>query len=157
MSQTLSLHRSRQLLKEQGYLTWIVEKPYNIYTHKREDLYHLFDVVAIRRDVIGVTGIQACGEDTGEHVRKILEGYVDRQGKRIPPNPYLAPWLWARNRAFIWAWRLRGRQGKRKLWDLQEIEFLLENGQVVHRLTTKKEIENENEKNLDARRKGTCC
>ena len=130
---TLSLQRSRELLKEQGYDTWIVEKPYNPYTKRREDLFNLFDLVGIRDDSQGVVGVQAAGEDVKDHIRKIIQGYVNEAGKTIPPNPHLRGWLKAGNRAFLWAWRKRGERGKRKTWELREIEFILENGQVVHR------------------------
>lgn len=128
MSQTLSLQRSREELKRQGYATWIVEKPYNPYTKRREDLFNFADLVGIREDISGVTAIQATGEDCSGHIRKLLEGFSE-----IPPNPYLKTWLQAGNRFFIWSWRMRGKQGKRKLWKLREIEFLLDAGQVIHR------------------------
>jgi hypothetical protein len=134
---TLSLQRSRKLLQEQGYDTWIVEKPYNPYTKKREDLFHLFDVVGIKSNVPGITGIQACGEDCMPHIKKILERYCDDAGKKWPPNPYLSTWLKAGNSAFLWSWRKRGERGKRKTWELKEIEFVLKDGTVVAQETMK--------------------
>ena len=131
MSQTFSLQKSRALLKEQGYLTWIVEKPFNVYTKKREDLFNFIDLVGIRRDASGVVGIQACGEDSSGHIKKILEGYHDQRGKEILPNPYIHTWLSAGNRFFIWAWRLRGAKGKRKTYSLRQIEFLIKDGIVI--------------------------
>jgi len=134
MSQTFSLQRSREELKRQGYDTWIVEKPYNPYTKRREDLFNCIDLVGIREDLPGVVGIQAVGEDCSGHIRKILEGYVDIQkGRTYGPNPYLPTWLKAGNRFFIWSWCLRSKEGKRKMYRLREIEFILENGEVVHR------------------------
>jgi hypothetical protein len=134
MSQTFSLQKSKKLLEENGYDCWIVEKPFNPYTKKREDLFGCIDLVGIREDMPGVVGIQACGEDCSDHIRKILEGHVDVQkGKVYGPNPHLPRWLKAGNRFFIWAWRLRGAKGKRKLYEMREIEFLIENGLVVHR------------------------
>lgn len=125
MSQTLSLQRSREELKRQGYATWITEKPYNPYTKRREDLFNLFDLVGIRGDLAGVTGIQACGEDVSDHIQKVREGFTDKRGNVIPPNPYLRVWLQAGNRAFIWAWRKRGAREKRKLWELREVQFVI--------------------------------
>lgn len=132
MSQTFSLQKSREELKKQGYDTWIVEKPWNPYTKRREDLFNLIDVVGIREDRIGVLGIQACGEDASSHTKKILEGFI-KDGRTIPPNPYIRTWLMSGNCFFIWSWCLRGKTGKRKMYRLREIEFLIENGQVVHR------------------------
>lgn len=129
---TISLQRSREKLKELGYATWITEKPFNPYTKRREDLFNLFDLVAIRDDIAGVTGIQACGEDVSDHVCKVLKGYVGSKGDEIPPNPHLRIWLKSGNRAFIWAWRKRGAQGKRKLWELREVQFVINQaGDVV--------------------------
>lgn len=108
-------------------------------------MYHLMDVVGIREDRIGVLGISACGEDVSDHIRKVLEGYVAPNGTVVEPNPYLSTWLKASNSFFIWGWRLRGKKGKRKLWQLREIEFIIENGQVVHRETNAKETEDAEE------------
>jgi hypothetical protein len=135
MSQTFSLQKSREELKRQGYDTWIVEKPYNPYTKRREDLYNCIDLVGIRDDLQGVVGIQATGEDCSRHIRKILEGYVGSKGETIPPNPHLHIWIRAGNRFFIWSWVLRGKKGKRKMYQLREIEFILQDGIVVHRET----------------------
>jgi hypothetical protein len=129
---TLSLQRSREELKRQGYQTWIVEKPYNPYTKRREDCFNLFDLIAIRADIPGVLGIQACGEDISSHISKVLEGWTTPRGESIGPNPYLPVWLRANNRAFIWAWRKRGERGKRKTWELREIQFIINQaGEVV--------------------------
>lgn len=128
---TLSLQRSREELKRQGYDTWIVEKPFNPYTKRREDLFNLFDVIAIRDDISGVTGVQACGEDVSGHICKVLEGYIGTKGNEIPPNPHLRIWLKSGNRAFIWSWRLRKHEGTKPTWQLREVEFILQEGQVT--------------------------
>ena len=130
---TISLQRSRELLKKIGYETWIVEKPYNPYTKRREDLFNFADLIGIKVGENGVLAIQACGEDIQAHISKLLDGFTDGKGNQIPPNPYLAVWLRTGNRFFIWAWRKRGERGKSKTWELREIEFILENEQVVHR------------------------
>lgn len=130
---TLSLQRSREELRRQGYATWITEKPYNPYTKKRQDLFNLMDLVAIRSDLVGVLGVQACGEDVQEHICKVLGKGQDTNADFIPPNSYVRVWLQAQNRFFIWAWRKRGERGKRKTWELREIEFILEGGNVVCR------------------------
>lgn len=128
---TISLQRSREELKKQGYQTWIVEKPFNQWTKRREDLFNFADLLGIREDIQGVTAVQATGEDVSSHIRKLLEGGTDAKGVEYPPNPYLKTWLKGGNRLFIWAWRKRGAQGKRKLWELREVEFILKDGQVI--------------------------
>lgn len=131
MSQTFSLQKSRALLKEQGFDTWIVEKPWSPYTKRREDLFNCIDLIGIKDGISGVVGIQACGEDASEHVRKICDGYVDNNGSTIPPNSHLPLWLKSGNRFFIWAWRMRGAKGKRKTYQLREIQFVLKDGVVI--------------------------
>lgn len=79
---------------------------------------------------MGVMAIQACGEDVSSHAKKVLEGMVTPKGI-IPPNPYIRTWLMSGNTFFIWAWRKRGAAGKRKLWELREVEFILKDGQVI--------------------------
>jgi|WetSurMetagenome_2_1015567.scaffolds.fasta_scaffold664019_2 hypothetical protein len=127
---SLNLQRSKQELERQGYLVWIVEV-WLAWGNVRRDLYHFADLVAIRPDCQGVLAIQATGEDVLEHVRKLLFGYKDAKGKQIEPNIYLPVWLKAGNQFFIWAWRKRGDRGKRKTWQLRQIEFLLKDGAVI--------------------------
>lgn len=131
MSQTLSLQRSREELKRQGYDTWIVEKPYNPYTKRREDLFNFADLVGIRADCVGVTAIQATGEDVSAHIHKILAGFTDKSGKEIPPNGHVKTWLLAGNRFFVWGWRLRKHKGTKPTWQLREIQFQLKEGEVI--------------------------
>lgn len=134
MSQTFSLQKSRALLKEQGYDTDITEMPFNPYTKKRKDLYGFADILGMLDDgTPALVAVQACGEDVGAHISKLLKGYVDKNGKQWPPNSHLPLWLKKGHRFFIWSWCLRGKQGKRKMYRLRELEFILENGQVVHR------------------------
>lgn len=89
------------------------------------------DLVAIRSDRRGVTGIQATGEDVQTHVVKIIKGFENKKGEHIQPP--IREWLEAGNPFFIWAWRKRGGRGKRKTWQLRQIEFILENNEVVTR------------------------
>ncbi len=133
------LERSKALLENQGFHVWKVERPASMYAPTL-DLYNCIDLVGIRSDRSGVLGIQCCGEDVAPHLHKIMEGYTKQKIKKgeivtevIPPNPYLKPWLEAKNQFFIWGWRLRKNVGKKASFQLREIEFILENGVVVHR------------------------
>jgi hypothetical protein len=127
---TLSLSRSKQLLESDGWKVAIVEK-WNQWAHIRQDLFGMCDLIAIRPDRSGVTGIQACGEDVSIHVHKLLEGYWNIKGKFVGPNDCLPIWLKAGNPFFIWAWRKRGAEGKRKTWELRQVEFVLKDSQVI--------------------------
>lgn len=131
------LERSKALLEEQGYDVWKVERPATMWAPTL-DLYNCMDLIGIH-DELPTIGIQCCGEDIAPHIHKILEGYAKQKIKKgelitevIPPNPYLKKWL-KRQTFFIWGWRLRKNEGKKASYQLREIEFILENGQVVHR------------------------
>jgi hypothetical protein len=117
---TLSLQRSKKLLEDQGFKVAIVEH-WNQWAQKRQDLYGLADLVAVKGDRHGTTYVQACGEDCQAHIEKMME------------NTVLPDILQAGNPVFLWAWRKRGERGKRKTWELREVEFLLEKGGVIHR------------------------
>lgn len=139
------LERSKELLESQGFHVWKVERPASMY-QPTLDLFNCMDLVAIRSDRSGVTGIQCCGEDIAPHITKILEGYTVEKIKKnketnqseiqmivIPPNPYIKTWLEAKNVFFIWGWRLRKHEGTRATYQLREVEMLIEGSAVVHR------------------------
>ena len=100
----------------------------------------MLDLIAIRADRQGVTGIQATGEDVQEHIRKLTDGFDNKKGVHIQPPIY--EWLKAGNPFFIWAWRKRGDRGKRKLWELKQIEAILKDGAVeFHEIPDPKELQ----------------
>jgi len=127
------------LMEEHGYHVWKVERPASMWAPTL-DLYNCMDLVGIHDDIQGVLWIQCCAEDVSPHIHKILEGYTKKKIKdnavviqEIPPNPYIKTWLKAGNRFFIWGWRLRKNEGKKASYQLRQVEFILENGVVVHR------------------------
>jgi hypothetical protein len=84
-------------LRREGWTPGIVERrlPRCFIT---VDLYHAFDLVAVRPDRPGVLGVQATGGTGGNHaarVRKLLE------------NPIVRIWLAAGNGAEVWSWARR--------------------------------------------------
>jgi len=149
------LERSKALLEEQGYHVWKVERPASMY-QPTLDLFNFGDLLAIRDDVRGSVAIQCCGEDVSPHVHKILEGFTKDKiehnketgekkviEEKVPPNPYVKTWLNAGNLLFIWGWRLRGEKGKRKTYQLRQIEFVIQNGVVVaNEIPDTSELEN---------------
>lgn len=133
------LERSKALMEGEGFHVWKVERPASMWAPTL-DLFNLMDLVAIRSDHSGVLGIQVCGEDIAPHLHKILEGYSKKKIVKgemveviVPPNEYIKTWLEAGNPFFIHGWRLRKNEGKKASYQLREIEFIIENGAVVHR------------------------
>jgi hypothetical protein len=99
--------RSLKYLRDQGYTPWIVEK-YNSFARIRQDLYGFIDIVAIRKDLPGVLGIQTTsGSNVSAHLLKIKE------------NPHFLTWRAAGNLVHVHGWRKVGERGKRKLWDVR--------------------------------------
>ena len=131
------LEKTHAKLKEDGYIYAKVEY-FNPWSRTTLDLFGLHDTVAIRADKPGVFGINSCGEDVASHIAKYLNGYTrpateKRPEKVFGPNECLLPWLQAGNRFELWGWRKRGPRGKRKLWTLRVVEFLIFDGRVIAR------------------------
>jgi hypothetical protein len=76
-------------LRKEGFVPWVVEL-HNIGQHAR-DLWSFADVEAydptyLRRPRL----VNACGEDVQTHIKKYLEGGVDKKtGNPFPPNQHL--------------------------------------------------------------------
>lgn len=86
------------VLKKDGYIAAIVEV-WNPWSKTRKDLLGLFDVIAIRADVKGVTGIQVTSASNHAARRK-----------KMLANPILPVWLAAGNLAVVASWRkVKGR------------------------------------------------
>ncbi|MBG94852.1 MAG: hypothetical protein CL793_06325 [Chloroflexi bacterium] len=98
------------LLRKQGYdLVQVVEK-WVPQARKRIDLFGIIDIVAIRKDVPGILGIQATSMANISHrIRKAQE------------SPAYPLWLANGNRFEVWGWGKRGPRGKRKLWSVRVV------------------------------------
>lgn len=110
---SIPLQRSKKRLEEDGWSVWRVEQwvQWPPPGH-RVDMYNLFDLTAVKATVNGVWGIQCCtGSGISAHVKKAL-GIA-----------YLAVWKAAGNRFSIWGWSKKGKRGKRKTWQLREVEL----------------------------------
>ncbi len=122
---SLALQRSKQRLEDDGWRVWKVET-YNQWSGQRSDLYNLMDIVAFKATVEGVLGIQCCSGDAPKHIEKYIVGYTDAKGIFHGPNEYLPIWKASGNRFIIHDWTKRcqdGQRGKRKVWQLREIEL----------------------------------
>ena len=71
------VQRTMQLLRNEGQICWVVERfisqagPHG----KRIDLFNIIDIIALTAD--STIGVQACGSDFAEHVRKLTVEKAD--------------------------------------------------------------------------------
>ena len=97
--------RSLKELREQGFIAQVVEH-YNSFSRKRNDLFGIFDIVAIRD---GETiGIQVTTESNNSA----------RKNKIIDTSSHLRPWLRAGNLCQLWTW-----QKKNNRWRYRKRSF----------------------------------
>lgn len=90
--------------RAQGWHAAVVEH-WNPWAKIRQDLFGVFDVLAIDPQKTGVLAIQTTTTaHVADRVRKILEAKITK------------PWLKAGNRIEVWGWAKRGARGKRKTW-----------------------------------------
>jgi len=98
--------KSLELLRKEAYTVDIVEH-WNAFAHIRQDLFGIIDLVAIRLDEPGVLGIQTTSM-TNVSVRL----------KKASENAALFVWLKAGNRFEVHGWKLAGKKGERKFWQV---------------------------------------
>ena len=105
--------RTIAYLRKLGLRCQTVEQ-YNIYSRKYKDLFSIIDIILLDPSR-GVVGIQACGTDFMEHVRKITGEEADNTRAWLESGAYLD----------IYGWRKikEKRGGKRMVWQprIQEI------------------------------------
>jgi hypothetical protein len=106
--------RSIAELKKRGFLPYIVER-WNPFAHIRQDLYGFIDIVGIKDDHHGVLAVQTT---SGPHVAERIA--------KINAIPAAQTWLKAGNRIVVHGWRKVGSKGKRKLWELREVEITIQ-------------------------------
>jgi hypothetical protein len=103
--------RTTDECKKRGWTPWVVEK-FVMQIHKRFDLWGIIDVLAMVPGQSGVVGIQATDYNKfNEHREALLT------------NPNARLFVECGNRLFIFGWAKRGAKGKRKLWELTELEI----------------------------------
>lgn len=114
---SVPLQRCINKAKKEGYELAIVERfiPFPRPFGHRVDMFGLFDAVAVKADVPGVLGIQACRDgDVAAHFDKTQLEYQAKM---------LAIWKAAGNKAVIWGWGKKGPRGERKVWTCREIQL----------------------------------
>ena len=99
--------RSLKLLRDRGYMVAIVEK-WNHYVKVRQDLFGIFDLLAIRGDE--TVGVQTTsGSNVAARIAKITESDSAKLWNKSPNRKII-----------VHGWRLAGERGKRKTWQCRE-------------------------------------
>lgn len=99
--------------RKRGWTIQCVEQTIRIpggRTFKR-DLFGVLDLVALTG--AGILGIQATGGGNNSHRRA-----------KILAEPRARLWLLNGARLAIWNWEKQGARGKRKTWQLREVEIV---------------------------------
>lgn len=102
--------RSLKYLKELGYTCQVVEK-FLPFAKVRVDLFGGIDIVAIKEGIPGILGIQATST-----------GNINARVKKLQEIEALALWKRCGNSLQVWGWGLKGKQGKRKTYQLRVVE-----------------------------------
>jgi len=113
------VERTLAEIKKNGLKYWKVEH-WNPYAKKRIDLFHIIDILVLDG---GVLGLQVCGTDYQEHVRKIA----------IEEKDNTLAWLeQPGTRLEIWAWRkIKKVRGKKATeWKPRIADVLIVNGEI---------------------------
>jgi hypothetical protein len=101
-------------LRKRGYVGGIVER-FNSFVNKRFDLFGFIDIVAMKKDEVGVTGIQTTTlPNLSSHLKK------------AKPLEELRMWLEVGNRVEFHGWRKSGQANKRKLWKPRVMEAFID-------------------------------
>lgn len=102
-------------LRSQGYTCQVVEKriPHCFIT---KDLFGFIDILAMKEGAMGLIGIQTTSTPN-----------VNARIKKIQLEPLSKMFISTGNRVVIHGWAKRGPRGKRKVYELKEIEYRPEN------------------------------
>ncbi len=109
-------------LRKHNIPYWNVEH-YNPFSKKRQDLFHIFDLLVLDN---GIVGVQVCGSDIKEHHQKIMVEHATNT----------LAWLENKGRAEVWAWRKKkarlksGKIGKAYRWLPRIFDVLLVSGEL---------------------------
>lgn len=98
--------RSLAYLREQGFICDVVERrvPGTFIT---KDFLGMFDILGIHVDIPGVLGVQTTSA-----------GNQASRRTKVQESGHLSTWLAAGNRAHIHGWKLAGKRGARKTWQV---------------------------------------
>ena len=112
------MERTLAEIKKAG-LKYCKVEHFNHFSKRRVDLFGIIDLLVLDS---GIVGVQVCGTDYQEHVRKITE---DEKENTLE-------WLKSEGRLEIWAWRqLKKVRGKKAMeWIPRIADVLLVNNEL---------------------------
>ena len=120
MSKTRHTDRTYRLIESWGWSDWWPVEIFNMFSGKKTDFFHIIDCLVLTRK--GVVGIQICGADYSEHVRKIMD-YEQVNTRK---------WLSTPNtRLLLIGWR-KLKRGKRRLFFPRIAKITMEKGILVY-------------------------
>ena len=99
--------RTLAVLRSEAWTVAIVEH-WNPYAKIRQDLFGLFDLIALKVGEPGVLGVQCCAGS----------GHAAHRDK-MQASPILPIWWQTGNHAVIYSWAKQGKAGSRKVWTLR--------------------------------------
>lgn len=103
--------RSLRLLRSEGYTAQVVEK-FNPWSRTRIDLFGFIDIVAIRKDIVGILGVQTTsGVNLSARIKKASQ------------IPEFNLWMSAGNIVEFHGWRKLKNLPGNKQWDCSRKVF----------------------------------
>jgi len=120
---TSRFERTTAVIRERGHLYWKTEY-WNSFSKTKVDLFNIIDLVVLVPGFCTL-GIQVCGSDFQDHVRKITEEFKENA---------LAWLLCPGNQLELWGWRQvkKKRGGKAMVWKPRVLNFQEKNGDIVY-------------------------
>jgi len=121
-SKTTPTQRSLAKLREEGWICEKVERPWNPYTKRTQDLFGFGDILAFRGSITLI--VQTTGGDGGN--------FAARKAK-ILASPIARAWAdyglpTGQRSIVLHGWRKGGARGERKLWQCREEVLFLPAG-----------------------------
>lgn len=103
--------RSLKKLRDDGWIAEKVERPWNPYTKRTQDLFNFGDLLGFKDDVVLIVQTTS-----GSNVASRL--------LKIDDNPIAKKWIASKYRLIVvHGWRKVGPRGKRKKWECREIYY----------------------------------
>lgn len=104
--------RSLKKLRADGWWAEKVERPWNPYTKRTQDLFDFGDILAFN-DKLTIIVQTTSGSHVANRVAKIEASEIAKAWNESPAREII-----------VHGWRKVGARGKRKLWECREVKIL---------------------------------